>query len=88
MANIKSAKKRAKQAVARRKHNVSIKSRAYTFIKRARNLIANGAKDEASTAVKNAMQEIDQMAAKGMFHKNKAARLKSRLNAGLKKTAA
>ena len=88
MANIQSAKKRARQAIKRRAHNISIKSRAYTFIKKARKLIEAGAKDEAGVAVKAAMHEIDQITAKGLFHKNKAARLKSRLNASLKKLAA
>ena len=88
MANIKSAKKRARQAEGRRLRNSCIKSRAYTFIKKARKAIANGPKADAEGTVSIALREIDKIAQKGIFHKNKAARLKNRLVSHLKKLAA
>ncbi len=85
MANIASAKKRAKQTIKRQARNTTLRSRVYTYLKKARKAIAAGAKGEAQTAVKNAFSQIDKMVPKGIFHKNKAGRLKSRLNASLKK---
>ncbi len=87
MANIQSAKKRARQAVKHELRNTTLRSRVYTYLKKARKAIESGAKNEAEVAVKAAISEIDSMVPKGIFHKNKAARLKSHLNAGLKKLA-
>ena len=87
MANIKSAKKRARQVVKQNLHNSALRSSTYTAIKKARKAIVAGAKPEAAEAVKKAMSQIDKMVPKGIFNKNKAARLKSRLNASLKKLA-
>lgn len=90
MANIQSAKKRIKQTAKNRLRNSSLRSRTVTFLKKARNAIESSQADNsllenAKTAVKSAMSHIDRMVPKGIFHKNKAARLKSRLNAKLKK---
>jgi small subunit ribosomal protein S20 len=85
MANIASAKKRAIQAVTRQARNTTLRSRVYTYLKKARKAIANGAKEEAVSSVRAAFSQIDKMVPKGIFHKNKAARLKSRLNTKLKK---
>lgn len=85
MANIASAKKRAKQTIVRRARNMSLRSRVYTQIKKARKAIQAGEKEQAQAAVKASFSEIDRMVPKGVFHKNKAARLKSHLNTRLKK---
>lgn len=85
MANIASAKKRTRQIIKRSARNTSQRSRAYTFLKKARKALFSGATEEAKVAVKEAFSQIDRMVPKGIFHKNKAARLKSRLNASLKK---
>lgn len=85
MANIASAKKRAKQTIKREARNSALRSRAYTAIKKARKAIAAGVVAEAQSAVTGALSQIDRMVPKTIFHKNKAARLKSRLNAKLKK---
>jgi len=85
MANIASAKKRAKQSIVNQTRNTALRSRVYTYLKKARKAITLGAKDDATSAVKDAFSQIDKMVPKGIFHKNKAARLKSRLNASLKK---
>ena len=84
MANSAQARKRARQAVSRRAHNASLRSRMRTSVKRAaRALDANDA-EAAATALKLAGPVLDDAAGKGLIHKNKAARHKSRLNARLK----
>ena len=81
MANIASAKKRARQSEKRRHHNASFRSMFRTQIKKVLKAIEQGNKDEAATAFKSAVPVIDGMANKGLIHKNKASRHKSRLNA-------
>ena len=87
MANTPSAKKRAKQAEKRRSHNASLRSMVRTYIKNV--VKAVDAKDlpKAQTALVAAVPVIDRMADKGIIHKNKAARHKSRLNAHVKALA-
>ncbi len=80
MANIPSAKKRARQAEQRRKHNQSQRSMMRTYLKRVVNAIKAGDKARAEEAYKEAVPVIDRMATRGLIHKNKAARHKSRLN--------
>lgn len=87
MANIKSAKKRAKQAEKNRQHNASFRSMVRTYIKRVQAAIKSGNKDSAKTAYAAAVPVIDRMADKGIIHKNKAARHKSRLNTQIKALA-
>ena len=88
MANIKSAKKRAKQSEKHRKHNASMRSMVRTYIKKVLAAIASGNKKEAEEAYKTTQPILDRMADNGLLHKNKAARHKSRLSAGIKKMAA
>ena len=84
MANSAQARKRARQAVRRRVHNASLRSRMRTSVKRVvRALNANDA-DAAGTALKLAEPTLDSAVGKGLVHKNKAARHKSRLNTRLK----
>ena len=78
MANIKSAKKRAIQAEKARKHNASRRSMTRTFVKKVIAAIAAGDKAAAQTAFDAAQPILDRMATKGLIHKNKAARHKSR----------
>jgi ribosomal protein S20 len=81
LANIKSAKKRAVQSEKRRKHNASGRSMMRTYIKKVEAAIVAGDKEVAQNAF-NVMQPIvDRKAAKGLIHKNKAARHKSNLSA-------
>ncbi len=80
MANIASAKKRARQAVKNRLHNASQRSNLRTKIKAVVNSIAAGDKSAAESAYKAAMPVIDSAVSKGLIHTNKAARHKSRLN--------
>ena len=81
MANIASAKKRARQAEKNRLNNTSFRSMFKTYLKRVVNEIEKGDKEAAAAAYKEALPVIDKLANKGLIHKNKAARHKSRLNA-------
>ena len=81
MANIASAKKRARQAVRRRDHNASFKSRFRTYLKKVIAAIESGDKEAATASFKETQPIIDKMVSKGIIHKNKAARHKSRLSA-------
>ena len=80
MANIKSAQKRARQAEKRRQHNMALRSRMRTHIKKTLKAIQAGDKDAAEASYKAAVPVIDSMINKGIVHRNKAARHKSRLN--------
>lgn len=84
MANIKSAIKRARQSEKRRQHNASARSYYRTFVKNVVKAIASGNYEEAQAAFSAAQPVLDKAAGKGIIHKNKAARLKSRLNARVK----
>ena len=87
MANSPSARKRAKTQEKRRQHNASQRSMVRTYIKKVIAAIATGDAAAASTAYATAVPVIDRMADKGLIHKNKAARHKSRLNAKIKALA-
>ncbi|MBV1882920.1 MAG: 30S ribosomal protein S20 [Pseudomonadales bacterium] len=87
MANLKQAKKRASQAEVRRVRNASQRSMVRTYIKKVVAAIESGNKEAANAALKDATSVIDRMADKGVMHKNKAARHKSRLNAQIKALA-
>ncbi|MCL2445609.1 MAG: 30S ribosomal protein S20 [Oscillospiraceae bacterium] len=75
MPNIKSAKKRVKVSEKRTAQNKAHKSALKTVLKKARN--AQG--DDQAVMVQQAIQKVDQAAAKGLIHKNNAARKKSAL---------
>ena len=88
MANIKSAKKRARQSVRNRAHNMSMRSMMRTMVKKVGHALE--AKDEtlATAAFKKAEKVLDNYARKGLIHRNKAARHKSRLTAKIRALAA
>jgi small subunit ribosomal protein S20 len=81
VANIKSAKKRAKQTVVRNARNAAQRSMLRTAVKKI--IKAIDAKDVAGAeaAFAAAQPILDRYSARGLIHKNKAARHKSRLNA-------
>ncbi|MEC9363278.1 30S ribosomal protein S20 [Sinimarinibacterium flocculans] len=81
MANIASAKKRARQAEKRRTRNVAQRSMVRTTIKKVVKAIEAKDKTAAVAAYNEMVPVIDRYATKGMIHKNKAARHKSRLSA-------
>ena len=81
MANSASARKRARQAENNRLRNASQRSMVRTAIKKVQAAIGGGDYDTAQAAYAAAVPLIDRMADKGIMHRNKAARHKSRLNA-------
>lgn len=87
MANSPQAKKRARQAVKARARNTSQRSMVRTYIKKVLAAIKTGDKQAAQAAYNAAVPVIDRFADKGIMHKNKAARHKSRLNAHIKALA-
>ena len=87
MANFAQSRKRAKQAERRRQHNASLRSMVRTSIKKVIAQIEQGNKAEAQKAYDDAAPMIDKMVTKGIMHKNKAARHKSRLNTKVKALA-
>ena len=87
MANTAQARKRARQSVARNKHNASMRSMLRTSIKRVRQAIDAGDKTAAEEIFRKATSMIDRVADKNIIHKNKAARHKSRLAAAVKSLA-
>lgn len=88
MANTPQAKKRARQNEKARIHNASLKSMARTYIKNVIKAVESGDAEAAKAAYTAAVPVIDRVADKGIFHKNKAARHKSRLNAQVKALSA
>ncbi len=75
---IKSAKKKLKQDKKRTAKNLTYKTKYKSAIKAAKkSVIAKGAK--TASLVSKAVSLIDKAAKKGVMHKNKAARLKSRV---------
>jgi small subunit ribosomal protein S20 len=87
VANTKSAEKAARQAIKHRGSNVALKSRLRTAIRKVVDTAAAGKKEDATAAFKAAQPVIDGMVNKGLIHRNKAARHKSRLNAKAKAAA-
>ena len=84
MANIKSAKKRARQAVKRRAHNVALRSKVRNSVRKVLKAVAEGNKEAAAASFKAVVPEIDRMATKGILRKSRAAHYKSQLNAKLR----
>jgi small subunit ribosomal protein S20 len=84
MANTKSARKRARQALRRNRRNFSLRTAARTAIKRVKKAIAAGDKTAAAAALEQSRGVIDRVAGKGVLHRNAAARHKSRLARAIK----
>jgi small subunit ribosomal protein S20 len=88
MANIKSAKKRARQTVKRTEINRARMSRVRTFVKKVETAIASGDQTAAQAALKQAEPEVARGVTKGVLHKNTAARKISRLSHRVRAMAA
>ena len=84
MANSAQARKRARQAEARRQRNAGRRSEMRTEVKKVVSAIEAGDRQAAEEAFKSAAPLLDNLAGKGLIHKNKAARHKSRLNAKIR----
>ena len=83
-----SGRKRARQDVKLNAANTSLRSRFRTVIKNVQKAVLSGDKAKATELYKSAQSVIDSIADKGIFHKNKAARHKSRLSAKVKALSA
>ncbi len=79
MPNIASAKKRVRSNEKKKNVNILVNSSMRTAIKKFEKEVKAGNKEEASNCLNIALQRIDKAMASGKIHKNKAARLKSRL---------
>lgn len=88
MANIKSSKKRARQAVLRNTRNAGQRSMLRTYVKKVLKAIQANDAPAAQDAYKAAEPILDRFAARGLIHRNKAARHKSRLTARIRAIAA
>ena len=80
--------KRARQDIKLNAANTAMRSKFRTVIKNVQKAVAAGDKEKAGALFKTAEPVIDSVADKGLFHKNKAARHKSRLSAKVKALAA
>jgi small subunit ribosomal protein S20 len=87
LANSAQARKRARQAEDHRQRNASQRSELRTSIKKVVKAIGAGDREAAAAAYREAVPVIDSMVGRGMVHKNKAARHKSRLNGHIKAMA-
>ena len=84
MANSPQARKRIRQATKRRVSNASQRSMMRTRVKQVFTAIEAGDNPAAETAFQAAVPVLDHMARKGLIHKNKAARYKSRFNSQIR----
>ena len=84
MANIKSARKRAHQAIGLRAHNMKLRTEVRTAIKNVKKAVAAGNKEGAAKLMLQSQRVIDRIVAKGVLHRNAGDRHKSRLAHALK----
>ena len=87
MANTKSAEKVARQAKKHRAHNVTLRSRMRSAIRKVNDAIAGGDAEQARSSYREALPTIDTLVNKRIIHRNKADRHKSRLAARVKALA-
>jgi len=79
MPNIKSAKKRMRSNAKKADVNTLVTGSMKTAVKKFERAVKEGNKEEAANKLNIAIQRIDKAMSSGLVHKNKAARLKSRL---------
>lgn len=87
MANIKSAIKRIRVTEVKTLRNRMVKSTVKTFVRKFEDTVAAGNVDEAKKLYPRVSHVIDKAAAKGVLHRNTAARKKSKLALKLNKMA-
>ena len=80
LANTAQARKRVRQSEKARTRNAAQKSNFRTSIKKVLKSLSDKNKDQSNANFKEAMSVMDKLVTKGLIHKNKAARQKSRLN--------
>lgn len=84
MPRTKSAKKAMRQSAKRREINIKRKTELKTVIKKYKNLITEGKKEEAIKLLPQVYKKLDKSAKVNLINKNKVSRLKSRLTKKLK----
>jgi small subunit ribosomal protein S20 len=84
MANSAQARKRARQNIKQRQHNASLRATFRTAVKKVVKAIQKSDKTSAESSFQQAVSIMDRIADKGIFHKNKAARHKTRLLSRIK----
>ena len=87
MANTKSAEKAAHQAEKHRAHNVALRSRMRSAIRKVNDAIASGNAEQAQSSYREALPAIDTLVNKRIIHRNQADRHKSRLAARIRSIA-
>jgi len=87
VANTKSAEKAARQAEKHRVRNVALRSRMRTAIRKVSDALAGTDKKAIQTTYTESVPQIDALVTKGLIHRNKAARHKSRLAAKVRASA-
>ena len=87
MANSAQARKRARQSIKQRAHNAGLRTAFRTAGKKVIKAVEAGDKAAAQEVFRTSTRVIDRIADKGVYHKNKAARHKSRLAAKVKAMA-
>lgn len=87
MANSAQARKRARQSLKNRAHNASLRTAFRTAVKKVLKAVEAGDKAAAQATFRDSTKVLDRIADKGVFHKNKAARHKSRLSTKIKAMA-
>jgi small subunit ribosomal protein S20 len=88
VANTKSAEKAARQAEKHRAHNIALRSRMRSALRKVNAAIASGDPENARQSFRDAVPMIDTLVSKKIVHRNKAARHKSRLAARIRKIPA
>ncbi|MDR0203668.1 MAG: 30S ribosomal protein S20 [Delftia acidovorans] len=83
-----SGRKRVRQDTKLNAANTSLRSKYRTAVKKVEKAVLTGDKAKATELFAAAQSVLDTIADKGIFHKNKAARDKSRLSAKVKALAA
>ena len=84
MPNSAQARKRARQSLKNRAHNASLRTAFRTAVKKVLKAVEAGDKAIAQETFRQSTKVLDRIADKGVFHKIKAARHKSRLSAKIK----
>ncbi len=87
MANTAQARKRIRQAEKSRAANASYRSMTRTYVKNTIKAINAADKAQAEKAFLKAQSALDRSVKRGLVHKNKAARITSRLNSQIKALA-
>ena len=84
MPNTKSAKKRLRQNVRQRELNRSVKSSLRTQLRKVRQALDEGKIEKVEDEFRLAAKKLDRAASKNVIHRNRAARIKSRLQRRMK----